>query len=59
MLVQNVIDSPEDIATLDYDKLVLLAESGKKAQTLNSQRSALKNRLDELLEHVPDKALKI
>lgn len=49
MLVDKVIASPEDIASMTVGQLIELAKSGKKAQQLNTQRSQLKNAIDTLV----------
>lgn len=58
MLVEGVMQAPEDIESMDFDSIIHLAKCGKKAQILNSQRSALKNQIDRVLEGLEMKDVK-
>ena len=59
MLVDKVMDAPEEIESMTMEALVVLAKSGKKAQLLNLQRSKLKNAIDKKVLGIVDKDIKI
>lgn len=59
MLVDKVMDAPEEIEAMTMEALVVLAKSGKKAQLLNMQRSKLKNAIDKKVLGIVDKDIKV
>lgn len=58
-LVDLIGMAPDEIEALTPEDVIKIAKAGKKAQSLNLQRSRLKNAIDRRLSNIEEKDIKV